>query len=68
MSAPVVDHLSRADCSAPISFWAREHTSGAELLKLVRRDLEEVISVCSGEARQTNHNRALLSDLTKGEL
>ncbi|CEH14527.1 cytoplasmic dynein heavy chain 2 [Ceraceosorus bombacis] len=47
-------------------FWAREHRTGASLLKTVRSDLEEVVSVCAGETRQNNHNRNLLNDLPKG--
>ena len=47
-------------------FWAREHRTGNSLISRVRADLGEVISVCRGETRQTNHNRQLLSDLPKG--
>jgi dynein heavy chain 1 len=46
-------------------FWAREHRIGVELLTLVRTDLEEVSLVCTGQKRQTNHNRSLLNDLAK---
>ncbi|SPO29649.1 cytoplasmic dynein heavy chain 2 [Ustilago trichophora] len=46
-------------------FWAREHRTGSSLLSTVRRDLLEVVSVCDGNSRQTNHNRALLTDLPK---
>ena len=46
-------------------FWAREHRTGSSLLSTVRRDLLEVVAVCDGESRQTNHNRALLTDLPK---
>ncbi len=47
-------------------FWAREYRTGTTLLTTVRGDLSEVIAVCKGEVRQTNHNRALLHDLPKG--
>ncbi|PWN87523.1 putative cytoplasmic dynein heavy chain 2 [Acaromyces ingoldii] len=47
-------------------FWAREHRQGSQLLKVVRQDLLEVMEVCLGEKRQTNHNRQLLNDLPKG--
>ncbi|KDN51345.1 cytoplasmic dynein heavy chain 2 [Tilletiaria anomala UBC 951] len=47
-------------------FWAREHRSGTGLLSRVRADLSEVVSVCTGQSRQTNHNRSLLNDLPKG--
>ncbi|KAN0062764.1 dynein heavy chain [Thecaphora frezii] len=49
-------------------FWAREHRSGAALLATVREDLASVIAVCDGEARQTNHNRMLLTELPKGTI
>ena len=46
-------------------FWAREHRTGSSLLSTVRKDLLEVVAVCDGDSRQTNHNRALLTDLPK---
>ncbi len=46
-------------------FWAREHRTGSSLLSAVRKDLLEVVAVCDGNSRQTNHNRALLTDLPK---
>ncbi|KAL9938803.1 hypothetical protein V8E36_002522 [Tilletia maclaganii] len=49
-------------------FWSREVRSGQSLLKTVQDDLKEVIAVCTGEARQTNHNRLLLNDLPKGTI
>ncbi|UZJ52281.1 hypothetical protein CBS101457_001601 [Exobasidium rhododendri] len=47
-------------------FWAREYRIGVGLLHSIRADLQEVSSVCTGEKRQTNHNRSLLNDLAKG--
>lgn len=47
-------------------FWSREHRAGSSLLRTVRLDLNEVVEVCGGTARQTNHNRLLLNDLPKG--
>ncbi|KAE8211193.1 hypothetical protein CF327_g5033 [Tilletia walkeri] len=49
-------------------FWSREARSGEGLLKTVQGDLKEVIAVCNGDARQTNHNRSLLNDLPKGTI
>lgn len=49
-------------------FWAREHRTASSLLRTVRADLTEVIDVCAGKARQTNHNRMLLSELPKGTI
>ncbi|PWN29711.1 hypothetical protein BDZ90DRAFT_230565 [Jaminaea rosea] len=48
-------------------FWSREHRAASSLLRTVLSDIDEVISVCRGQARQTNHNRALLRDLPKGK-
>ncbi|XP_071963522.1 cytoplasmic dynein 1 heavy chain 1-like [Antedon mediterranea] len=47
-------------------FFEREVTLGARLLKTVRADLENVAQVCQGKKKQTNHDRALISDLAKG--
>ncbi|KAJ3554185.1 hypothetical protein NM688_g3240 [Phlebia brevispora] len=44
----------------------REGTIGRKLLTQVKRDLEDVIKVCEGELKQTNHLRTLISSLTKG--
>ena len=45
----------------------REGSIGRKLLLQVRRDLADVIKVCEGELKQTNHLRMLISSLTKGE-
>lgn len=45
----------------------REGSIGQRLLNQVRRDLADVIKVCEGELKQTNHLRTLISSLTKGE-
>lgn len=44
----------------------REGTIGRKLLTQVQRDLADVIKVCEGELKQTNHLRTLISSLTKG--
>lgn len=46
--------------------FAREGDIGRKLLRNVRKDLEDVTSVCVGELKQTNHLRTLMSALTKG--
>jgi dynein heavy chain 1, cytosolic len=46
----------------------REGTIGSKLLKQVRRDLGDVINVCEGTLKQTNHLRNLISALTKGTI
>jgi dynein heavy chain 1 len=48
-------------------FFAREASTGQQLLKRIREDLEELKGVCSGTVKQTNELRALMSDLNKGE-
>jgi dynein heavy chain 1 len=46
--------------------FAREGTIGRKLLDNVKKDLEDVVNVCLGELKQTNHLRTLMSALTKG--
>ena len=46
--------------------FAREGSIGRKLLDHVRRDLQDIIKVCQGELKQTNHLRTLMSALTKG--
>ncbi|CCL98405.1 uncharacterized protein FIBRA_00400 [Fibroporia radiculosa] len=46
----------------------REGTIGSKLLVQVRRDLADVIKVCEGALKQTNHLRTLMSSLTKGTI
>lgn len=45
----------------------REGSIGKKLLDQVRKDLADVIKVCQGELKQTNHLRTLMSSLTKGQ-
>lgn len=47
-------------------FFEREVNSGSRLLDTVRHDLEDVVLICRGERKQTNHHRLLLADLAKG--
>jgi hypothetical protein len=44
----------------------REGSVGRKLLSQVRKDLVDVIKVCEGGLKQTNHLRTLMSALTKG--
>ncbi|GJE87844.1 dynein heavy chain protein 1 [Phanerochaete sordida] len=46
----------------------RESSIGKKLLGQVRRDLGDVLKVCQGELKQTNHLRTLMSSLTKGTI
>ncbi|PFH54718.1 hypothetical protein AMATHDRAFT_72478 [Amanita thiersii Skay4041] len=48
--------------------FAREGTIGHKLLYQVRKDLADVVKVCQGELKQTNHLRTLMSSLTKGTI
>ncbi|KAF8634008.1 hypothetical protein AX15_001182 [Amanita polypyramis BW_CC] len=48
--------------------FAREGTIGRKLLNQVRKDLGDVVKVCQGELKQTNHLRSLMSSLTKGTI
>jgi dynein heavy chain 1 len=44
----------------------REITRTSKLLNIVLLDLKDVILICKGEKRQTNHHRMMISDLAKG--
>ncbi|KAJ7275553.1 dynein heavy chain domain-containing protein [Mycena haematopus] len=46
--------------------FSREGRIGRRLLVQVQKDLNDVIKVCQGELKQTNHLRTLMSCLTKG--
>lgn len=48
-------------------FFKRESEIGRRLYNTIRCDLDDLISVCKGEMKQTNHLRKLMNDLTKGE-
>ncbi|WWC63949.1 uncharacterized protein I303_106555 [Kwoniella dejecticola CBS 10117] len=53
--------------NSPLSrFHLREVSTGSKLLQRIRRDLSELVQVCSGDLKQTNELRALMSDLNKG--
>lgn len=47
--------------------FAREGVIGRKLLDQVRKDLADVVKVCEGALKQTNHLRTLMSSLTKGQ-
>jgi dynein heavy chain 1 len=49
-------------------FFMREHDIGKALLETVRSDLQEVAEICHGHAKQSNHSRALLTDLSTGKI
>ncbi|KAJ7102434.1 dynein heavy chain protein 1 [Mycena belliarum] len=48
--------------------FSREGSIGRRLLVQVQKDLKDVIKVCQGELKQTNHLRTLMSCLTKGTI
>lgn len=47
-------------------FFERENQIARSLLRTIRDDLKSLQKVCSGELKQTNHLRQLMSWLTKG--
>lgn len=47
-------------------YFEREVNFASKLLEIVRRDLEDIISICKSEKKQTNHHRTLISELVKG--
>ncbi|KAG1825562.1 dynein heavy chain protein 1 [Suillus subaureus] len=48
--------------------FSREASIGRKLLDQVCKDLADVVKVCDGELKQTNHLRTLMSSLTKGTI
>lgn len=47
-------------------YFEREVNSGAKLLIVVISDLQDVVLICQGEKKQTNHHRTMLSELARG--
>lgn len=47
-------------------YFEREVASGAKLLLTVISDLQDVVWICQGEKKQTNHHRSMLSELVRG--
>lgn len=47
-------------------YFEREVNSGAKLLTVVISDLQDVLLICKGEKKQTNHHRTMLSELVRG--
>ncbi|KAK3093975.1 hypothetical protein FSP39_022394 [Pinctada imbricata] len=47
-------------------FFEREVNAGAKLLHDVRQDLQDVMLVCQGDKKPTNHHRSMMADLAKG--
>ena len=47
-------------------FFEREVNVGARLLHDVRQDMEDVMKVCQGDKKATNHHRSMMADLVKG--
>ncbi|KAL3112905.1 hypothetical protein niasHT_015611 [Heterodera trifolii] len=46
-------------------FFEREINLGARLLSDIRRDLNELLSICRGDLKQNNHSRELIAALVK---
>lgn len=47
-------------------YFEREVAAGAKLLLTVCLDLQDVVLICRGEKKQTNHHRSMLSELVRG--
>jgi dynein heavy chain 1 len=47
-------------------YFEREVNTGVRLLQRLRADLQDVISICRGEKKQTNHHRLMIGQLAKG--
>ncbi|GAA5901689.1 dynein heavy chain [Sporobolomyces salmoneus] len=64
-TAPTLDGAITS--ASPLGrFFEREVSLARKLVPAIRTDLENLVKVCSGEIKQTNDLRSLLSDLTKG--
>ncbi|KAI9513146.1 dynein heavy chain protein 1 [Russula earlei] len=62
-------HKQPSDNQDPLyRLYAREGSTGQKLLTSVRKDLSDIIKVCTGQLKQTNHLRGLMSSLTKGTI
>jgi dynein cytoplasmic 1 heavy chain len=46
----------------------RELTVAGELSRTIQQDLEQMLSVCAGESKQTNRMRELLTRVSKGQV
>lgn len=66
-SLPTTLTAPPSETSPLARLFARECSTGQRLLKKVRQDLEDLKGVCSGDIKQTNELRALLSDLNRGK-
>jgi len=59
--------LTNANRNDPMTrFFAREVSIGSKLLNSIRKDLDLLQGVCSGDVKQTNHLRALMNSISKG--
>jgi len=47
-------------------FFEREVNAGIRLLDDVRRDMTEVMAICTGEKKPTNYHRTIIAELVKG--
>ncbi|XP_013402014.1 cytoplasmic dynein 1 heavy chain 1-like isoform X1 [Lingula anatina] len=47
-------------------FFEREVNTGARLLQDMRRDMDDIMLICQGQKKPTNHHRSMMSDLPKG--
>ena len=48
-------------------FFDREINSTLELATIVQADVSDVVEICQGNKKPTNHHRNLMSDLSKGD-
>ncbi|XP_061172861.1 cytoplasmic dynein 1 heavy chain 1-like isoform X1 [Saccostrea echinata] len=47
-------------------FFEREVNLGAKLLHDIRQDLQDVMLICQGDKKPTNHHRSMMADLSRG--
>ncbi|KAL0479893.1 hypothetical protein AKO1_007402 [Acrasis kona] len=61
-----IKHSQLCEESPLFRYFSRELTTACDLLWCVTRDLEELIAVCDGTIKVTNHHRDLIQALSKG--
>lgn len=49
-------------------YFTREATRGSKLLNKVRKNIQEIMDICEGKAKQTNESRKLCDELTKQQV
>ena len=68
LQAAIADDGSAHDKTALERFFERELSLAISMAKMIRKDLGDLKTVASGEARSTDRTRAIQASLLKGEV